>query len=90
MNMKPTVEQLEESECMVGGHALGCRCHAGDPAKWILGRIAVDPILPPAEPQQPKAANLTELFHNSLTNRGKQVLANQAVEDLERQDSETP
>ena len=35
-------------------------------------------------------ANLTELFHNSLTNRGKQVLANQAVEDLERQDSETP
>ena len=30
-------QPLEESECMVGGHAGGCRCHAGEPAKWQIG-----------------------------------------------------
>ena len=37
--------------------------------------------------QEPPNQQLTELFHNSLTNRGKQVLAQRAIEDLEAQQS---
>ncbi len=36
-------------------------------------------------PQQ-KARSLNELFHRSLTNRGKQRLAQQAIDDLEAQE----
>ena len=37
--------------------------------------------------QKPQNQQLTELFHNSLTNRGKQILAQQAIDDLEAQQS---
>ena len=38
-------------------------------------------ILPPED--KPQQKTLTQLFHDSLTNRGKQVLADQAIDDLE-------
>lgn len=36
----------------------------------------------PIQPPDDKASSLTELFHRSLTSRGKQVLASQAIDDL--------
>jgi hypothetical protein len=36
-----------------------------------------------SKPQQPTALN--ELFHNSLTSRGKQALANEAIDDFDNQ-----
>jgi hypothetical protein len=41
-----------------------------------------------AEKQQDKPKNLTELFHSRLTNRGKQTLAQQAIEDLEAEEND--
>lgn len=38
--------------------------------------------LGPIQPPDDKASSLTELFHRSLTSRGKQVLASQAIDDL--------
>jgi len=51
----------------------------------ILSAEWFGPITPP-ENNKPTA--LTQLFHNRLTNRGKQTLTNQAIEDLEAQENE--
>ncbi len=40
------------------------------------------------ENEKAKPKDLTELFYNRLTNRGKQTLAQQAIDNLEAQENE--